>query len=869
MSYQNHRTIYRTARRFSGWLCLLASVLIFSGAHAQVTDFAGYNPNMNGAVYAMALQADGKALIGGAYTTVNGQTQPGIVRLLATGQADSGFAALTNSGSAVEAVAVQVDGQVLIGGTFTTVDGTAKSYLARLHIDGTLDTGFATGATANGDVSAIALQPDGKILIGGSFTTYAGVARNHIARLFADGSLDSTFSTASLGVVSGVPTIEKFVVLPNGTVLVGGRFDSIGGTTRVGIARLYSTGVLDPNFNLQLSSVASVYAMVVQADGSLVLGGEFTAVLGTAINRIARVLANGTLDSGFVIGTGPNAFVHAIGLRANGALVIGGNFTAYAGASYSRIVGLNSDGSVDTSFVIGSGTSSNLLRTIAVQSDGNVLIGGDFVTVGGITRNHLARVFATGLLDSGFASPFASGDGASAVNVQTNGTIVIGGFFSTIGGQPRKNIVRLLANGTLDSSFTPGTGADSVISTLATQTDGRVLLGGYFANYNGTARGGIARANYDGTLDTVFAPSSGVNGQMYGLLLQADGKVLLFGGFTMVNGQPRQNLARMNSDGSLDATFTADLAGFAYLQSIALQAGGKIVIGGRCDDAICSVPSNRVARLNSDGTPDNTFTVTTGVLSPGQQFLSGMVVQPDGRIVIGGDFLSYAGQPRMRAARLMSDGAFDASFDPGSLLSDNVSALALQANGRVIVGGNFTTLNGSTQSYLARMNSDGSVDTSFTDDGIGGTPGGFSLQTDGRLLVNGGFAFSGGHSYNKITRKILPEPATQSLTVSANGTVFTWLRDGSSPELALPPVLTYSYRPSGGLAVSGTIGTMQRIAGGWQISRSTPIRLDGYFFLNATAYAPAASGFGTVSQQVIQGSARVITIDRIFSGGFQ
>ena len=868
MSHENHRITDRTTRRFSGWVGLLASAVIF-GAQAQVTDFAGYNPNVNGAVYAVALQADGKALVGGAYTTVGGQTQSGIVRLLATGQTDSGFAALTNSGSAVEAVAVQGDGQVLIGGNFTTVDGTAKSFLARLHADGTLDSTFATAGTANGDVSAIALQPDGKILIGGSFTTYAGAAHNHIARLFADGSIDPGFNTGTLGVVSGVPTIEKFLVLPNGSLLVGGRFDSVGGTTRVGIARFYSNGLLDPNFNLQLSSVASVYALVLQLDGSLVLGGEFTSVLGTSINRIARVLANGTLDASFVPGIGPNALVHSIGLRANGALVIGGLFTTYAGTAYSRIVGLNSDGSVDTSFAIGSGTSSNLLRTIAVQSDGNVLIGGDFVTVGGITRNHLARVFATGLLDSGFASPFASGDSASAVSVQTNGTIVIGGFFSTIGGQPRKNIVRLLANGTLDTSFTPGTGADSVVGTLATQTDGRVLLAGYFANYNGTARNGIARTNSDGTLDTVFAPTSGPNGQMYGLLMLPSGKVLLFGGFSMVNGQPRQSLARMNSDGSLDATFTADITGFAYLQSVALQADGKIVIGGRCDDAICSTASSRVARLNSDGTQDNSFTVTTGVMSPNQQFLSGLLVQPDGRILIGGDFVSYAGQPRLRAARLLSNGAFDASFDPGNLLSDNVSAMALQANGRVIVGGNFTTVNGSSQNYLARLNADGSVDTSFYDDGVAGTPGGLSLQTDGRLLVNGGFAFSGGHSYNKITRKILPDAATQSLTVNANGTVFTWLRDGSSPELALPPVLKYSYHPSGGLAVVGTIGTMQRIAGGWQISTSMPILVDSYFNLTATAYAPAASNFGTASQQVIQSSARVITVDRIFAGGFQ
>ena len=144
-----------------------------------------------------------------------------------------------------------------------------------------------------------------------------------------------------------------------------------------------------------------------------------------------------------------------------------------------------------------------------------------------------------------------------------------------------------------------------------------------------------------------------------------------------------------------------------------------------------------------------------------------------------------------------------------------------------------------------------------------------NLQTDGRLLLAGSFNSAGGHSYNKITRKILPDAATQSLTVNANGTVFTWLRGGSSPELTVPPVLKYSYRPSGGLAVVGTIGTMQRIADGWQITASAPIRIDNYFNITATSYATAASSFGDSSQQVIQSSARVITVDRIFSGGFQ
>jgi hypothetical protein len=146
---------------------------------------------------------------------------------------------------------------------------------------------------------------------------------------------------------------------------------------------------------------------------------------------------------------------------------------------------------------------------------------------------------------------------------------------------------------------------------------------------------------------------------MYGLLMLPNGKVLLFGGFSMVNGQPRQSLARMNSDGSLWirlSPFCLTITGFtAYLQSVALQADGKVVIGGRCDMIPSAMlTSNRVARTDGDGTWDNSFTVTSSVMVRDQRFLSGLLVQPDRRILIGGDFVSYAGQPRLRAARCCS-----------------------------------------------------------------------------------------------------------------------------------------------------------------------------------------------------------------------
>ncbi len=158
--------------------------------------------------------------------------------------------------------------------------GTARNRIARLNADGTLDTGF--DPNANGDVYSVAVQADGKILLGGDFTTVGGTARNYIARLNADGTLDTGFNPNANSVVYSV------AVQADGKILLGGDFTTVGGTARNYIARLNADGTLDPGFNPNANDY--VYSVAVQADGKILLGGGFTTVGGTARNHIARLL---------------------------------------------------------------------------------------------------------------------------------------------------------------------------------------------------------------------------------------------------------------------------------------------------------------------------------------------------------------------------------------------------------------------------------------------------------------------------------------------------------------------------------------------------------------------------------------------------
>ena len=216
----------------------------------------------------VALQADGKVLIGG------GQSTSGYVRRLnADGTLDTSFNAGTGgANSEVLCVAAQSDGKVLVAGSFTSVNGTSRNKIARVNADGTLDTSFNPGTGPNNAVRSVAVQLDGKVLIGGDFGLVNGAARNHIARLNADGSLDTLFNP---GAGSGGSKVHSIAVQPDGKMLIGGAFTSVAGTARNSIARLNADGSLDTLFNAGTDTNGWVRSVVVQTDGKVLVHGKF------------------------------------------------------------------------------------------------------------------------------------------------------------------------------------------------------------------------------------------------------------------------------------------------------------------------------------------------------------------------------------------------------------------------------------------------------------------------------------------------------------------------------------------------------------------------------------------------------------------
>ncbi len=371
-----------------------------------------------------------------------------------------------------------------------------------------------------------------------------------------------------------------------------------------------------------------------------------------------------------------------------------------------------------------------------------------------------------------------------------------------------RHIARLNVDGSFDTDFGRGIGASGSVLAFVLKPDGKVLIGGGFTSYDGKLRGGIARLNVDGSLDTSFDPGTGADGSVHTLALQSDGKMLIGGSFTSYDGVSRNRIARLNTDGSLDTSFDPGSgANNHYVQSLALQPDGKVLVGGWFT-SYNATPRNRIARLNVDGSLDTSFDPGTGA----NDWVQSLALQSDGKVLVGGNFTSYNGTGRNCIARLNADGSLDTFFDPGTGVNSGVFSLALQSDGKVLVGSSFTSYNGVSCNSIARLNVDGSLDSTFDPgSGANGDVYSLALQADGRLLVGGIFT-----SYDGLPRNYLArthnDPASQSLTATGIDRV-EWLRGGSAPEVA-----QVVFERSGDGVVWTPLGTATRVPGGWELT---------------------------------------------------
>jgi uncharacterized delta-60 repeat protein len=718
----------------------------------------GNGDGANSNIYSTSIQSDGKIIIGGNFTSFNGIARNKIARLNADGTLDNTFNPGTGANnsdftSIVYTTSIQSDGKIIIGGNFTTFNGVSRKGIARLNTDGSLDSTFNPGTGAingnnSGTIRTTCIQSDGRIIIGGNFTSYNGTTRNRIARVSTDGTIDLFFNpgTGASGIVYAI-SIQN-----DGKIIIGGSFTGFNGLSRSRIARINTNGTLDAAFNIGTGAYGDVLATSIQNDGKIIIGGDFIDYNNIPRNRIARLNTDGTLDATFNPGTGADSSIWATSIQSDGKIIIGGSFDSYNGTARSQIARLNSDGMLDTSFisVLGTGTGNIGILTTSIQSDGKIIVGGKFTINNGTTISYISRINSTGFLDNTF-NPVNGGNGLIlSTSLQNDGKIIIGGGFTTFNNSASRGIARLNNDGTLDNSFYPGLGANDNVWSTSIQSDGKIIIGGDFSTFNGISRKNISRLNTSGTIDNSFNPGTGADSYILTTSIQSDGKIIIGGNFTSYNGTTINRIARLNLDGTLDFSFNPGTGVSALVYTTSIQSDGKIIIGGQFS-SFNGTTRSKIARLNTDGTLDTTFNPATGT----NNTILTTSIQSDGKIIIGGSFTSYNGTAINCIARLNTNGTLDITFNPGTGINTNGSVwnTSIQSDGKIIIGGNFTSFNGIARNNIARLNTDGTLDNTFNPgSGSNNVVYTTSIQNDGKIIIGGDFTSYNGTGKNRLAR---------------------------------------------------------------------------------------------------------------------
>lgn len=816
----------------------------------------GFNPGtgFDAEVISLAIQSDGKIVAVGAFTNFNGTARNRVARLTTAGAYDTTFAIGTGANGIVWDIALQANGQAVIVGAFTSYNGTSRNRVARLTTAGALDTAFNPGTGANQDVIAVAIDSAGRAVIGGLFSTFNGTARACLARLTTAGALDSTFAatavfstsydtivdlkldsaervlvagdfyppyqfnfnTPAQGLARVNPdgnAIDETFLVPeaawkfnrpglsfrrinaiavgadDGVFVAGGMFDTVSGQS--GILRVGNTGARDATFNARTGIwfAPNINAVRPGAGGKYYVAGAFDWIAGTRRVDLARFLPNARIDTAYFAydaDYSDNQIREVVELP-DGKVWAFGPFTKIGSQTRSGAALFNANGSLNVSAtpflsVTGGNENGNVLRALRTAS-GDVVLAGTFTAVNGTSRAGVARVTAAGVLDTAFAPGTGPAGGTiEDAALDASGRIVLGGSFTSFSGTAEGYIVRLSTTGAVDAAFAANTNVSAAVNSVQVQANGQILLGGIFANSGGYVFNGTTLLNADGTTDTTFNPYPGVNNSVYRALRTASGSVAVAGAFTQMQNQARPSLARLSANGAVDSLFATDTVAGGLPVDMFELPDGKLLVRG----TFASVSGQArlgLARFHSAPVRRGGLESAMNGATLANNTVNAVVPLGDGRFVVAGDFTTFSGVARARVAAINVYGEVDAAFNVGTGFNSSVQGGTLLSSGKILLWGSFSSYNNASAPGLARLNADGTLDTTFAPPVFNAAVNTVHVLADGRLLVGGAFTFAGSTAAGGLVRLQAngAVDATFSAGTGANGAVLALARasDGS------------------------------------------------------------------------------------------
>lgn len=665
------------------------------------------------------------------------------------------------------------------------------------RIDPTFNPNVVANLYGGKFVSGVEALPDGKILVAGRFSSFNGVPVGKVVRLTADGLLDTTFNNQAVTAIGNDFPTNRFVIQPDGKIILFFRGLVAGGQSPKSLLRLNADGTLDTSFNYTLNEASQI---TIDSLGRIMLGGSFQTPQG--LRKIVRLNGDGSLDTSF-------NFTPLSGYSAGHIAAQGTRLLVFVtGNNNNQFYRVNEDGSPDPTFpVISYGIFS--FGGLLVQPDNKILYltdsirrmnenGGDDATFQPIVPSGIGswvfksapdgkivvwtggstaifkRFLSNGAPDPSFTS-YTHPAYSYCFTIQSDGRIIMGDQTSLNNSTiPINNFIRLTNGGVPDPTFNPGgIGFQNIlpgsIRAIEPLPDGKIFLGGKFDLINNIARPKIARLNADSSVDSSFQINTSGTGNHFSLINDvyhihalADGKIVVSGFFDYVqDGVAKKNLVRLNSDGSMDTTFNltetindwSEIVG-AGRNPLITFGDGKLLVGiSRLNGFGPAGP----LKFNQDGSRDTSFTSVLNSQSQ-QMYIYDMALQPDGKILVGGSHNLNSSGFKTFVARLNADGSLDPTFPYTEEVGMLRPTLALLPNGKILVSKHS---NGTLSGRVERLNADGSPDASFNSLSI---PGGI-INT--LLSLPNGKIFVGG----KFTITVNGQQIKNLLRLDANGNI--------------------------------------------------------------------------------------------------
>jgi hypothetical protein len=727
---------------------------------------SGNGLGFNGPVHSVVSGTEGTTFFG-SFTRFSG-AETGNCARFSGATLNSSFPKITFIGGEVSKAILTSGNDIIVIGNFTAIrvgNGIPQLHqagIARISPAGVIDLAFRTavGNPFGSSGKITDLQVVGTaIYIAGNFNSFVTTTGTIVPRPYF----------AKLDLVSGtyipeaipIPIIDpqlagdsifSIEVDPfQNFVLVGGKFDNLFNSGLKGIFKYnLLTSAVDVSFNISSFSGKVLDMQLISGGAELLIAGKFiSGTVPNAYKHIAKISpVNAAIITSFEdLNPGLAAsFVSQILELPGSKFVIGGSFNSLGATSINNLALINGNGDLQPSYTALAGTNGPVTN-LCLSDEGYLIVAGNFTQFAGKPRKYVVLISPTGTPVNPPLIPTGGANGQALAQTTIGGKTYVAGSFNGYNDVVCNGLLRLLADGAIDQTLSTGTGFNGSVLVLM-PSNGGILCAGNFSAFNGTPRNGVVRLLLNGSLDPTFNPGIGANDSVLCAAVQADGKILLGGSFTTFAGLPRNRLVRLNANGSIDATFSIGSGFNGTVRSI-VQSGSLIYAGG---DFSTFDGNNRsgIACLNANGSYSATANAGTGI-NPGGRICKIYQSPVNGQLFAGGRFSQYNGQNRSNLVKILFGGQPDPGYipqlNPNGIVYDLLEAEA--GRGLLVCGENLSQAKAGPSKGIIKLKPKGGSTFSI---GTNGPVLSLKRDSSGNIIVTGDFTQLDTLGKNRVAR---------------------------------------------------------------------------------------------------------------------